>query len=115
MTPIPAQLPNGQAQQLWTALVEARVDAMPLTCAHTEDAVFGYYLPMARTMASAVLGETIPDGPASQDAERAAELGLAEAVLAWRQPDSAGFERYARAAITARLQRLHSRATLRSR
>ena len=40
------------------------------------------------------------------DAERAAELGLAQAVLRWRLPDSSGFEAFARAAIAAQLRRL---------
>jgi len=108
MTTIRTELPDSGADQLWTALVRARTGATPLTCAHTEDAVFRFYLPMARTMArQAWTG--MPDAAASRDADQAAELGLAEAVLGWRQPDSAGFERYARAAISGRLQRLSAR------
>ena len=40
------------------------------------------------------------------DAERAAELGLAQAVLGWRRPDSDGFESFASIAIAAQLDRL---------
>ena len=44
-----------------------------------------------------------PGDPA--DAEQAAELGLAQAVLGWRRPDSGGFEVFARTAITSQLRR----------
>jgi hypothetical protein len=46
-------------------------------------------------------------------ADQAAELGLAQAVLAWRQASSQGFDRAARSAIDAYLQRTHGRATRR--
>lgn len=49
------------------------------------------------------------------EAEQAAELGLAQAVLAWRQPDSDGFERFARAAITSELERVVDRGPIRRR
>ena len=38
--------------------------------------------------------------------ERAAEIGLAQAVLGWHRPDSDGFEVSARAAIASQLHRL---------
>jgi hypothetical protein len=66
------------ADRLWEALHQARAGRTPQTLAHTQDAVFRFYLPMARTLARAAVGE-----PAHQVvAERAAELGLADAVLA---------------------------------
>jgi hypothetical protein len=41
------------------------------------------------------------------DVVRAAEVGLAEAVLAW-QPGGRGFEAFARAVVTAELRRVAS-------
>ena len=56
--------------------------------ADLEDAAFRLYLPMARTLAHTVGGET---RAGRVTAEQAAELGLAYAVLAWRQRTSGGF------------------------
>jgi hypothetical protein len=69
--------------------------------AEAQEAVFRWYLPVARSLAA---------GPAvvAVDAvavEQAAELGLAQAVLRWRQPDCRDFERFARTVIIERLQR----------
>ena len=58
---------------------------------------------MARTLADGA-GRDRPVDRA--EAEQAAELGLAQAVLGWRRPDSGGFEVVARTAITSQLRRL---------
>ena len=68
--------------------------------ADLEDAVFGLYLPMARTLAHSVVGESVD----RQVSEQSAELGLAHAVLAWRQRASGGFRRFARSSIVQQLQ-----------
>src|SRR5580765_4219830 len=70
------------AQHLWDRLLRARVDSQIVSVA--EDAVFRFYLPLARALADSAAVN--PDR-----AEQAAELGLAKAVLAWRHPDCAGF------------------------
>ncbi len=90
-----------EAEPLWDALARAREHYDPLLLATAEDALFRFYLPLART----VTRERIV-GPATDvDADRAAELGLAEAVLRWGPADARGFERYARAVIAAQLRR----------
>ena len=90
----------GHAERLWVELVNARDGDLPRTRAHTEDAVFRFYLPMARTLARS--SDRYPSDP--EGAEQAAELGLAQAVLAWRRPTGQGFDRAARAAILSQLQ-----------
>ena len=106
MTPGPgrAERVNESAliRDVWYVLAGA--GKAPRTRAAARDAVFGRYLPMARTVA------TTP-GPGSRpvdtaDAEQVAELGLAQAVLGWGRPDGEGFEATARAAIAAQLRRL---------
>jgi hypothetical protein len=89
------------AQSLWDAVARARADYAPRVLAEAQEAVFRWYLPVARSLAA---------GPAvvAVDAvavEQAAELGLAQAVLRWRQPDCRDFERFARTVIIERLQR----------
>jgi hypothetical protein len=69
--------------------------------AEAEDTVFRWYLPLARSLAAGP-AVTAVDPVA---VEQAAELGLAQAVLGWRQPDCRDFERFARTVITERLQR----------
>ena len=88
------------ADRLWAALVNVRTGDRPSTRARTEDAVFRFYLPMARTLARS--SDRYPPDP--EGAEQAAELGLAQAVLAWRRPTGEGFDRAARAAILHHLQ-----------
>ena len=88
-------------RDVWYVLARASTDNAPRTLAA---ALFGRYLPMARTMAITPGQGHLPVDPA--DAEQAAELGLAQAVLAWRRPDGDGFEATARAAIAAQLRRL---------
>ena len=91
-------------RDVWYVLARASTDNAPRTLAAARDAVFGRYLPMARTLAITPGQGRRPVDPA--DAEQAAELGLAQAVLAWRRPDGDGFEVIARAAIAAQLRRL---------
>lgn len=88
------------ADRLWEALVHARTGALRQQVADLEDAVFRMYLPPARTLSDSVKGDT---GAERLAAEQAAELGLAQAVLDWPHPSSAGFRRYARATILRQL------------
>ena len=97
----------GVAQEMWDALRRARAEQQPRTLAHVEDALFRHYLPMARTMAIAHTADTADPEAVGQ----AAEVGLAQAILAWRQRDSAGFDRYAHATISAQLRRHRDRLT----
>lgn len=92
---------TGVAQEMWDALRRARAEQTPRTLAQLEDALFRHYLPMARTMA---IDHTV-DTADPEAVGQAAEVGLAQAILAWRQRDSAGFDRYAQATISAQLRR----------
>ena len=83
------------AERLWDALYRARTGETEQSTGDLEDAAFRFYLPMARSLAHSVCKESID----RFTAEQAAELGLAHAVLAWRQRSSAGFRRFARSAI----------------
>ena len=95
---------SAATQDVWCVLARAGTDDLPRTLAAAQDAVFRRYLPMARTLANGAGDGSRPVDPTA--AERAAELGLAQAVLRWRLPDSSGFEAFARAAIAAQLRRL---------
>ena len=75
------------AEHLWYALYRARTGETEQSTADLEDTAFRYYLPMARSLAHSVCGAPID----RVTAEQAAELGLAHAVLAWRQRSSAGW------------------------
>jgi DNA-directed RNA polymerase specialized sigma subunit len=97
---------SGSAQQMWEALRHARVEQKPRTLAHLEDALFRHYLPMARSMARSYA----PDAADPDAHAQAAEVGLAQAILAWRRPSTDGFDRFAGAAITDQLRR-HDRFT----
>ena len=88
---------------VWYVLFRAAIDNAPRTLAAAQDAVFERYLPMARTLADGASRDRPVD---RAEAEQAAELGLAQAVLGWRRPDSGGFEVVARTAITSQLRRL---------
>lgn len=89
------------AQRLWVALGHARADYVPRVLAAAEDAVFQFYLPLARSLAA---GDTSPVVD-REGLVQAAELGLAQAVLGWRGlVDPGGFEQYARGVIMARLE-----------
>lgn len=91
-------------RDVWCALDQARREDAPRTLAAAQDAVFHRYLPMARTLAGSVdVGGRVGDRAA---ADRAAEIGLAQAVLGWRRPDDLGFEFFAQIAIAAQLDRL---------
>jgi len=90
-----------EAQWLWAALTRAREEYSPRVLAAAEDAVFRWYLPLARSLSTGPAGTAVdPIG-----IQQAAELGLAQAVLGWRQPDCREFERYASGLITERLNR----------
>lgn len=87
-----------EGEQRWIVLARARADGSPGLIAAAEDAVFRCFLPLAAAMAAGT------DDPATCEPERAAELGLAQAVLAWRRPDGVGFEEFARRSIGSRLR-----------
>ena len=90
-------------RDVWHVLARARTDNTPRTLAAAQDAVFQRYLPMARSLANnPVAGQS----GERAGAERAAEIGLAQAVLGWHRPDSDGFEVSARAAVASQLHRL---------
>ena len=91
---------SAAAERLWDALYLARAGKTWQPVADLEDAAFRLYLPMARTLAHTVGGETPAD---RVTAKQAAELGLAHAVLAWRQRTSGGFRRFARSTIMRQL------------
>ena len=88
---------------LWDALARARAVDDPGALAAAEDGVFRFYLPLAHAIARAWVSSAV----LAIDVVRAAEVGLAEAVLAW-QPGGRGFEAFARAVVTAELRRLAS-------
>ena len=96
------------AQELWDALDRARADPAPRQLARVEDALFRHYLPMAQAVAQA----HPCDDPDPEAVRQAAEVGLAQAILSWRQRDSVRFDRYARATITDQLRR-HDELTAR--
>jgi hypothetical protein len=87
--------------RLWDGLARARAADDPAALAAAEDGVFRLYLPLSHAIAQQWATSTV----AAIDVVRAAELGLAEAVLAFRQTGSRGFEAFARAVITAELRR----------
>lgn len=95
---------SAASRDVWQVLAEARIDRARRTLAAAQDAVFRRYLPLARTLAHRRDSGGRPVDCA--DAEQAAELGLAQAVLGWRRPDSDGFELFASIAIAAQLDRL---------
>jgi hypothetical protein len=87
-------------ERLWNTLHTARTEGSPRQVADLQDALFRFYLPMARGLAHAVVGESGTDRVA---AEQAAELGLAQAILEWPQRTSGGFRRSARSAVMRQL------------
>jgi hypothetical protein len=91
---------DGAVEELWDALARARVEYAPQLLAATEDAVVRFYLPLARTLASAVA----PRGLDQFEAEHAAAVALAHAVLAWQDAAREGFDAFARAAIKSQLR-----------
>lgn len=91
---------SAAAERLWDALFLARAGKTLHPVADLEDAVFRFYLPMARTLAHDV---TVGSAVNRAAVEQRAELGLAHAVLAWRQRTSGGFRRFARSTIIRQL------------
>jgi hypothetical protein len=91
-------------RDVWSVLARATAGDAPWALVAARDAVFRRYLPMARTLAHHIDSGARPVDPLA--AEPAAELGLAQAVLGWRRPDSAGFELFVSIAIAAQLDRL---------
>ncbi|HYN73252.1 MAG TPA: hypothetical protein VES60_12190 [Nakamurella sp.] len=91
-------------RDVWQVLAWARTDDAPRALAAAQGEVFRRYQPMARTLANRQDAGGRPVDPAN--AERAAELGLAQAVLGWRRPDGDGFELFAGIAIATQLDRL---------
>jgi xanthine/CO dehydrogenase XdhC/CoxF family maturation factor len=87
---------SGVAEQLWDALYAARAGRQQRSIAELEDAAFTFYLPLARTAASLVYGES---AEVTNSAQQAAELGLARAILSWPHRTSSGFRRFARAVV----------------
>jgi len=87
---------SGVAEQLWDALYAARAGRQQRSIAELEDAAFTFYLPLARTAASLVYGES---AEATNSAQQAAELGLARAILSWPHRTSSGFRRFVRAVV----------------
>jgi hypothetical protein len=99
------------AQSLWDRLIRARTESPIVSVA--EDAVFRFYLPLARSLArSLTRGSAKPDVKPDR-AEQAAELGLARAVLAWRQRDSTAFAAFARGVILHQIQAIPARTAAR--
>jgi hypothetical protein len=86
------------AEQLWGELSKARAAGNRHPVADLEDAAFRFYLPIARTLA-----HTVDESVDPTIAEQAAELGLARAVLGWRQRTSDGFHRFAQTTIARQL------------
>jgi hypothetical protein len=88
------------SEGLWDALAKARAEYAPQLLAATEDAVVRFYLPLARRLASAVA----PRGLDHLEAEHAAVVALAHAVLAWQDAALEGFDAFARTAINTQLR-----------
>ena len=86
------------AQNLWDGLIRARADSPTISAA--EDAVFRFYLPLAKALARGAVGWAMDP----ELSEQAAELGLAKAVLAWRRPDCAAFISFARALMQSQIR-----------
>jgi DNA-directed RNA polymerase specialized sigma subunit len=87
----------------WLALDRARAEQGPQTLTSALAAVYQHYLPLAQTLAGDMGAGHHPD-----DAMRAAEVGLAQAVLGWRRSDGQGFELFASISIVAQLDHLGS-------
>ena len=92
---------SDRVEKLWDALFTARTGKSARHLAELEDAVFRFYLPMARALAR----ENVQEAVGLAAAEQSAELGLAQAVLAWRRRDSSEFRRFATSSIQLQLRR----------
>jgi len=100
-----------KATELWDALARARAQYDPRVLAAAEDRVFRFYLPLAWALADSWAAGVVR----SVDAGRAAEVGLAEAVLGWQRAGGAGFEAHARVVISAQLRWASTAGTRRQR
>jgi hypothetical protein len=93
---------SAAGERLWNSLCKARDAGLAQQVAELQDAVFRFYLPMARTLAHGIADDCAAE---RIRAEEAAELGLALAVLEWRQPTCGGFRRFARSSMIRQLSR----------
>ncbi len=108
--PQPASTVVG-SDPLWKALHTADYRTSAAREASLEDALFRLYLPFAANLARQVpLCTSNPEL-----AQQAAEIGLAQAVLAWRHDDADGFVGFATAAIRSQLRRAQRRTSAQSR
>jgi hypothetical protein len=87
----------------WLALERARAEQGQQRLTSALAAMYQRHLPLARTLAGELGAGHDPDA-----AMRAAEVGLAQAVLGWRRPDGQGFELFAGISIAAQLDLLGS-------
>lgn len=87
----------------WLALERARAEQGPQILTSALAAVYQHYVGLARTLAGQMGAGHDPD-----EAMRAAEVGLAQAVLGWRRSDGQGFELVASISIAAQLDHLGS-------
>ena len=85
------------ALRLWDSFAAARAYYDPRILAAAEDAVYQFYLPLARHLAHAT-------NSAAESRRVRAERGLAKAVMAWVRPDAGQFEEYARGAIESEMR-----------
>jgi len=92
---------RAEAQALWVSLTRARGGSVPSATAAAEDALFRFYLPVARALGDGAVRRSVT----SDAARHAAEVGLAQAVLSWPGSDD-GFLRYASRCITNVLRHL---------
>ncbi len=106
VSPDDPTIDNEVARTLWESLTRARSDLSVISpvISTAEDAVFRFYLPLAKALAHKEL--TLAVDP--ELAEEAAELGLAKAVLSWRRPDTVAFTAFARLAIQAQIWQIQS-------
>ncbi len=94
-----------EAAGLWQNFAEANNSGSERLVAAAEDAVFRHYLPWARSFAAAAAADN-SHGAARLAYRDAAELGLAQAILAWRRADGDRFGPFARRFIAGRIRRI---------
>ena len=90
---------------LWDSLREASESGSARRIAAAEDMVFRHHLAWARSLAVAESADDPRAGPEAGHRE-AAELGLAQAILAWSATNSGRFVDFARRFIVHRVRRL---------
>ncbi len=100
-------MPSGDAERrrLWASFTEASTSGSARRIAEAEDAVFRHYLPWAMSFAEEACSAHLqaPDPAPYRDA---AELGLAQAVLAWRHGGDGRFHDFARRSILNQIRRI---------